>query len=219
MKKKYSFADQFYDRLCRDYTLRYRDTGRFSGFKKGTDSYRITSYKIENIGYCCVIRLSGMLGKITEAGIFVPLYKDAPLFMFDRVKKTSSDSISINLFDTGLEKQSYRQFITLSEEAAKIPDSDYEGGWYNGILLKGSVAKNIKGKEGEGADMLESYMDAYIKCITFSESCTVSLKAVKIAEISDGFLNKGGEAAVKITKVLGADAAVKLFKEILFPER
>lgn len=218
MKKKYSFADQFYDRFCREYTLRYRDTGRFAGFKKGSDSYRITSYKIENVGYCCVIRVSGMLGKMTEAGVFVPLSKDAPLFMFDRVKKLSSDTISINLFDTGLEKQSYRQFLTLSEGMEKIPDADYDGGWYNGILLKGSVAKNIKGKVDEGAEMLESYMDTYIKCITFSENCAISEKAVKISEISDGFLQNGGAAAEKITKVLGAVTAKKLFQEILFPE-
>ncbi|MCQ2400840.1 MAG: hypothetical protein MJ059_02825 [Lachnospiraceae bacterium] len=218
MKKKYSFADQFYDRFCREYTLRYRDTGSFSGFKKGADSYRITSYRIDNVGYCCIIRVSGSFGKNTEAGIFLPLHKDAPLLMFDRVKKLSSDSLSINLFDTGLEKQGYRQFVTLSEGVEKIPDSDYEGGWYNGILLKGSVAKNIKGKEDEGTEMLESYLDTYIKCITYSENCSVSEKAVKISEISDGFLNKGGAAAEKMIKVLGADTAEKLFKKILFPE-
>lgn len=218
MKKKYSFADQFYDRFCRDYTLRFRDTGPFSGFRKGMDSYRITSYRIENLGYCSVIRVGGPFGKMTEAGVFVPLYKDAPLLMFDRVKKPFSDSVSINLFDVGLEKQGYRQFMTLSEGYAKIPDSDYDGGWYNGILLKGSVAKNIKGKEEEGAEMLEDYLDTYIKCVTFSENCTVSEKAAKTAEIAEGFISKGGAAAEKMTGVLGKNTAEKLFREILFPE-
>lgn len=218
MKKNYSFADQFYDRLCMDYTLRYRDTGVFSGLKKGTDSYRITSYRIEDIGYCSVIRVSGFFGKTTEAGVFVPLHRDAPLFMFDRVKAPGSDSISINLFDTGLEKQNYRQFAALSEAADKIPDADYDGGWYNDILLKGSVAKAIRGKVSEGSEMFEEYLDAYIKCITFSEKCDASDKGAKIAAISDGFLKKGGAAAVKIRKAVGDSAAEKLFKDILFPE-
>lgn len=218
MRKKYSFADQFYDSLCRDYTLRFRDTGKFAGFKKGTDSYRITSYRIENVGYCSIIRVTGWFGKLTEAGVFVPLYKDAPLFMFDRVKKGTSDMISINLFDTGLEKQTYRQFRNLSEEFEKIPDSDYEGGWYNNLLIEGSAAKNIRGKGDEGSDMLETYLDAYIRCITFSENCAASEKGAKIAAVSDGFLNNGSVSAEKVKKCLSAEEVSALFNKFIFPE-
>ena len=210
-KYVFSAADCFYDRLCADYILRSNPAAAFS---KG--ALRVSSYSIEGLGYASLIRVQKSFGRLTEAAVFAPLYKDAPVFMADRVKTLFSDSLSVNILDAGLKKMYYRQFQNVSDDYNGMPDADCSSGWYQDILISGSVCKNIKGR-ADAAQMLEDYLGAYIKIMEFAEKCCSSEKGKKLCEIRDGFLEKGSESADFAKKVLSEAGAAELFEKILFP--
>lgn len=211
MKKiQFSAADCFYDRFCQDYTLRTNAAGAVL-----TGNMKISSYRVEGLGNATIIRVPGALGKNTEAAVFAPLYKDAPVFMMDRVKTLVRDEMSINILDAGLTKMYYRQFSSISEDYAKIPDADCEEGWYQNLLVQGSIAKNIKGHE-EAAAMLEDYIGAYIKIMEFAEKCDPEKKAEKLREFAASFAGCGSGSIATLEKAVGSEKLQEYLAHTVF---
>lgn len=213
MKHKFSAADSFYDRMCADYTLKYRDAGTYC-----TQNMKISAYRIENLGNVCIIRVSGSFGKMTESAVVTPLGKDAPVFMMDRVKTLGKDTLSLNILQANLSRLYYRQFLNASENYGKLPDVSPSGRWYQDLLIQGSVTKDIKGNEAAAGSMIEEYLDAYIKVMEFAERCLPASKAVKIAEISEQFMESGSESAAFAKKAMGPEKAEQFFSKVLFAE-
>lgn len=211
-KQKFSAADGFYDRLCQDYTLKLISTDLYQGGK-----LRVSAYHVENYGNAVIIRKEGFLGAKTEAAIFAPVEKDAPVFMMDRVKTLFQDVMSLNVLNACLSKIFYRQFTGIEEDYGKIPDADSAGGWYNSILIAGSTAKNIKGHE-EAESMLEEYLSAFIKIMEFAEKCSSSAKTVKLAELNENFKSCGSESVLTLKKAMGDEKFGEFFDRVLFPK-
>ena len=212
MGVKISIADEFYDRCCREYTLRYRDPGKFAQTSLG----RISSYQIEGVGHVTLARTSALF--VTREGcVFAPDGKDAPILMVDRVKKPGSDTLTINIVKSQLSPITYRQFEKLEESFEKLEDADAPEVWYSAELIRGSVAKKAGAEELAG--LLEEYMDAYLRIVEFAEKCDPAAKAEKNAAFAHGLLEKGGLAADKIRKTLGENGAKDFFDTVVFPQK
>jgi len=210
MGVKISIADAFYDRCCSSYTLKYRDPGRFQQTSLG----RVSSYRIEGVGCVALVRSSALF--VTREGcVFVPQEKDAPILMVDHEKKMGSETLTVNIVKSQVSPVTYRQFEKLEESFGKLIDADAPESWYNAELIKGSVAKKAKG--GELADLLEEYMDAYLRIVEFAEKCDPARKAEKTAEFSHGLLEKGGAAAELVQRSFGAEGAKEFFDTVIFP--
>lgn len=214
-KWKISIADSFYDRCCIDYTLKARDIGAYaSGALAGRKS-RISSYSIENVGTVTIIRTEGPLGfEKTESCIFTPQAKDAPILMVDDVKTWFKEHLSINVARTQIRELNYRQFESLEEGHAKLADADVPALWYNGRLVRGSVAK--EGTREELAAMLEEYMNAYLRIVQFAEPCDAGLKAEKTKEFTGNFLTEGGRTIEAVKKGLGEKTG-EFLDTVVFP--
>lgn len=211
MKRKFSAADCFYDSFCTGYTLRYQNAGEFC-----TGNMKVSSYRVEGRGAVTLVRVSGPLGKLTEAGIFVPEEKDAPVFMMDRVKTIGKDAMSLNILEANLTKLYYRQFLNVSEDYGKIPDAEVPEGWYAKSLIQGSTAKNIQGHP-EAESMLEDYIAAFMKVLEFAEPCAKEAKGEKIREIRENFLSDDSQSVRYVMKALGEEKGKRFFSEVLFP--
>ena len=215
MGKKVSMADQFYDSCCMEYTLKYRDPGKFRFLKCGGTA-KVSSYGIEGVGCVSLIRVSAGLGKTVESAVFSPTAKDAPVLMMDDVRTLFGESMSINVFKTQISPLFYRQFSSLEESFGKLCDADAGEEWYNGLLIPGSVAK--KGKDTELSGMLEEYLDAYLKILRYAEGCKETEKAEKTGELVRGFLDHGGRTADLLMRSLGREGAEEFYKEVQFPK-
>lgn len=211
MGVKISFADAFYDRCCREYTLKYRDPGRFTQTSLG----RISSYRIEGVGAVTLARSQALFVQ-REGCVFTPTEKDAPVLLVDHVKKPGSETLTINIVKTQIAPLTYRQFERVEESFGKLPDADAPDAWYSSDLIRGSVAKKAGAEELAG--MLEEYMDAYLRVVEFAEKCDPAARAEKNAAFSHGLLEKGGLAADRIRKTLGEEDAKAFFDTIVFPQ-
>ncbi|MDO4488609.1 MAG: hypothetical protein Q4B67_05945 [Eubacteriales bacterium] len=203
-KRKESLADNYYDRLCNDYMLRYVDPGEFK-------ELRLSSYRIEGKGRVCLIRLGG-----TEIGTFAPFYKEAPFFCFMMKKGLFSKSLSFEIIRSATDKRIYRRFNELEGAYSVLPEADTDDFWYSDRLADGSCTKKGESDKKSFVEMADDYFEAYVKLLEFSldkdnAACTADMKS-----LCEGCLENGGLVANVLIKKLGPEKARELFERYIF---
>lgn len=202
-------------------TLTERDMGEYAHIQKNGMKFHIRSYEAEGLGYLSTVEMSAMLGLMKmDSLIFTPVYRDAPLYSFDRILAMGKDSLLLELYDLTITTPTALDALSaVKSSVADIPDNKLGERWYDYLKLPPSLSKRGKKLDERYRSCTEDYTDEYIKLLFACPECDREEKLSKIDEYVTGLFEKGAPTTEQFEKLIGREKAEELYSRFVFSSR
>lgn len=197
----------------------------FGAVKVGVLRFTIQRYEVAGIGNLSVMNGTALFGLLKmKTVLLTPLYRDAPLFSYDRIRAAGSDTLLIELYNTLLagsaaawETQNAR-LSALKSTYSQLAEHELGTHWYDALKLPCSVSKKGKSKACTAAfdELYAKYLAQYLLWLESAPACDPMSKAKAEERYVGGLIENGGPSTDAFVKAIGRDKTAALFRKVLF---
>lgn len=203
------------ERLKASYPVVQEDVGADARLKKGVFAFETESYRVEQVGHFCILRMKALFGLMKmETVVLAVTERDLPLINLDRVGVMGKDTQIAELYDTQLQpwpEERQAVFRALRERDADLPEQEAKAAhWYDAILYPCSyhkAGKNISARLDRAA---RDYADAFLAQLSAAPACDAAAKKEKVEHFAKTLFAEGGPAVDTVAKLFGRETAERL---------
>ncbi len=201
------------------------DPGEYANVKGGMINANVKQYYIEGVGNLAIQKAKAMLGLMKmDMTCITPIDRDLPLFSYDIVDAMGNYTLIIEMYDVMLDNKKFmevdlKDFLSIKEKYANLPDDDRGEHWYDDIKLESSVSKKDKKKAiAEAVDELYGeYLEKYFKMASeMPELEDKEAKRAKSHAYVEGLLSNGGPSTDQFVKMIGKEKTSEYFGNVIF---
>lgn len=202
-------------------TLTEREVGEYAHIRKNGMSFHIRSYQLAGLGYLSTVEMQAFLGLMRmDTLIFTPVYRDAPLFSFDRAVAMGLDTLMLELYDLTVKGAGDLSGLArVGETMADLPDHKLGERWYDYLQLPQTVVKRTKKADARYVAGTLAFAEEYIRVLLAAPECGREEKLERIAFYVDGLFTKGSPTVEQFEKLIGKEAAWELYRRFVFSSR
>ena len=203
------------ERLKASFTVTKENLGDDARLKKGPFAFETESYRVEQLGHFCILRMKALFGLMKmETVVLAVTERDLPLINLDRVSVMGKETQIAELYDTQLQpwpeerQAAFRKILDqnadLPEQGAKAPH------WYDVILYPCSCQKAGKGIAARLDDLARDYASAFLAQMAAAPPCDATAKKEKVEHYAKTLFSEGGPAVDMVSKLFGRETAERL---------
>ena len=193
------------------YPLEKQDVGADARLSKSGMVFETESYRIQDLGHLCVLRMKAFLGLMKmETVVLAVREKDLPLLNLDWVSAAGKETLIAELYDTQLQPLSDKalgRFQALKDRDGDLPNREKKPHWYDAILYSCSYDHAGRGLSQRFNAAAEGYVKEFLSLAETAPVCDAAEKNAKIRSFAETLIRQGGPAVDMMTKLFGAETA------------
>lgn len=212
--------------LRKHFQITEKNAGDYAVQKVNGMTFRIRAYEIIGIGHLSLMQADGMFGLMKmDTAILTPVYKDAPLFSYDRIKALGNDTFILEFYNTMLDESvgNYINYMNALERAKEqvsdIPEHDLGKHWYDSIKLAASSSKKTRKCGARLDEQYQRVLGIYMEMLKCAPDVEPTAKTAKSYAYVDGLFTNGGPSTDAFVKAIGVQRAREMFETIIFGVR
>ncbi|MGL5314810.1 MAG: hypothetical protein ACRC92_16275 [Peptostreptococcaceae bacterium] len=184
--------------------------------------FNIEQYEILGLGNMAILKGKGFGLMNILTVVFTPsIKKDIPLVIIDFINMANKRTVFVEFYINHIIKNDRICNLENKLKELSVKYSDIENyiekpNWYTSLRnVYSPLKKSTKEQDKVLYEMVIEYLQAYLSCVSNSETCIES-KNIQLEAFINDLIYKGNPSTAVLKKALGEEDTIKLFKEIIF---